>query len=157
AVVPGRPGDSLLVQALRSGGDLKMPPKGKLPDAVIADLERWVALGAPGPRSGPAGERKAVGMSIEDGKNFWAYRPPQRPPAPAVCATAWPANDIDRFILARLEREGLHPAADADRPTLIRRLFYDLTGLPPTPEAVDAFIRDTDPAAYERLVDRLLA
>jgi cytochrome c553 len=156
AVVPGKPDDSRLIQALRHAGDLKMPPKGKLPESVIADFERWVALGAPAPRAAAAG-RKAVGLSNEQGRSFWAYRPLRKTDPPAVRDATWPAGDIDRFILARLEAVGLTPAGDADRPTLARRLYYDLTGQPPTPEEVDAFARDSDPLAYEKLVDRLLA
>src|SRR5207248_11540177 len=97
------------------------------------------------------------GLSVEEGRNFWAYKPPQAPPVPAVKDAGWPADDIDRFVLARLEAKGLRPAPDADRAALARRVYYDLTGLPPTPEQVDAFVRDTDPAAYEKLVDHLLA
>jgi hypothetical protein len=156
AVIPGKARDSLLIRALHYGDDLRMPPKGKLPDAVIADFERWVNLGAPDPRAGSQVARKATGMSLEAGRKFWAYRPPVRPTAPEVRDTGWPAGDIDRFILARLEGKKLRPSADADRATLIRRLYYDLLGMPPTPEEVDAWLRDTSPAAYERLVDRLL-
>jgi hypothetical protein len=158
AVVPGKADDSLLIRSVRYDGDPKMPPAGKLPDAVIADLERWVRMGAPDPRSGPAGAGgPRLGTSIEEGRNFWAYRPPHRPAVPAVEDSAWPANDIDRFILARLEREGLRPAGEADRAVLARRLYFDLLGLPPTPEEVDAFAADPDPAACAKLVDRLLA
>src|SRR5207249_7993546 len=122
--------------------DVKMPPKGKLPDAVIADFEKWVATGAPDPRTAASGGRKPPVGDLEAGRKFWAYRPPVPPPVPAVKAADWPANDIDRFVLARLEAQGLRPAADADRPTLIRRLYYDLIGLPPSPEEVDAFVAD---------------
>jgi hypothetical protein len=158
ALVPGRPADSLLIRSIRHDGDRKMPPAGKLPDAVLADLERWVRMGAPDPRSDaprPAG--RLAGMTVEEGRAFWAYRPPQRPAVPAVRDAAWPAGDIDRFILARLEQEGLRPAAEADRVVLVRRLYFDLLGLPPTPEEVQQFAADSDPNAYEKLVDRLLA
>jgi hypothetical protein len=99
-------------------------------------------------------------MSIEDGRKFWAYRPPHTDPPPQSAKEEnknWPVNDIDRFVLARLKAAGLQPSAEADRATLARRLFYDLIGLPPTSEVVDAFVRDRDPLAYEKLVDRLLA
>ncbi|MBY0513391.1 MAG: DUF1549 domain-containing protein, partial [Gemmataceae bacterium] len=154
-VVPGKPADSPLVRSLRYDGDVKMPPKGKLPDAVIADFEKWVAMGAPDPRGGTTGRK--TGLDVEAGRNFWAYKPAVHPPVPAVKNAARAATDIDRFILAKLEAAGLAPAPDADRPTLVRRLYYDLLGLPPSPEEVDAFENDADPAAYEKLVDRLLA
>jgi hypothetical protein len=158
AVFPGKADNSRLVQALRYGDDLHMPPKGKLSDAVIADFEQWVKLGAPDPRTTAASAgRKPGGMSLEEGRAFWAYRPLHRPAAPAVRDAAWPSGDIDCFILARLEAAGLRPTADADRATLARRLFYDLIGLPPTPEEVDAFVNDSDARAYEKLVDQLLA
>jgi hypothetical protein len=155
AVVPGKPGESLLVQCLKYGGDVKMPPKGKLPDAVIADFEKWVVMGAPDPRGGTTGRK--VGLDVEAGRSFWAYKPPLLPPVPKVATGTWAACEIDHFILAKLEAAGQAPAPDADRATLVRRLYFDLIGLPPTPEEVDAFAADGDPAAYERLVDRLLA
>jgi hypothetical protein len=158
AIVPGKAADSLLVKTLHyAAGEVQMPPKGKLPDAVIADVEKWVNMGAPDPRGAAGGPKRQIGMSVEAGRNFWAYRPVKAPAIPAVKDANWPAGDIDRFVLARLEARGLRPAADADRATIARRVYYDLTGLPPTPEKVDAFVRDTDPAAYEKLVDRLLA
>ncbi|MDB5311003.1 MAG: hypothetical protein JWO38_5205 [Gemmataceae bacterium] len=157
SLVPGKPAESALIQTLKYDGDLKMPPKGKLPDGVIADLETWVKMGAPDPRRAQAGGgKKQIGLSIEEGRKFWAYRPVTDPAVPAVKTAGWAANDIDRFILAGLEAKGLKPAPDADRATLARRVYYDLHGLPPTPEEVDAFVRDPDPQAYEKLVDQLL-
>ena len=155
-VVPGKPAESLLLKTLRYDGEVKMPPAGKLPNAVIADFEKWVTMGAPDPRTSGAVKRQ-VGMGLEAGRNFWAYKAPTAPPVPAVKTASWPANDLDRCILANLEAKGLKPAADADRTTLVRRVYFDLTGLPPSPEDVDAFVRDPDSAAYEKLVDRLLA
>jgi cytochrome c553 len=156
AIVPGKPAESLLIESVKYDGDLKMPPKGKLPAAAIADLEQWVKLGAPDPRVGGA-KPKQVGLSIEEGRKFWSYKPVAKPAIPAVKDSAWAANDIDRFILARLEAAGLKPVKDADRLTLVRRLYFDLHGLPPTPEEADAFVKDADPQAYEKLVDKLLA
>src|SRR5262245_37158432 len=98
AVVPGKVDDSLLIKALRYDGDLKMPPAKKLPDVIVADFERWVAMGAADPRTGSAAAAKSTGMSVEDGKKFWAYRPPFRSPLPAIRDATWPVNDIDRFI-----------------------------------------------------------
>jgi Protein of unknown function (DUF1553)/Protein of unknown function (DUF1549)/Planctomycete cytochrome C len=151
AIVPGEPKKSRLIQALHHDGDTRMPPNGKLPDPVIADFDKWVTMGAPDPRTATGG-RKAVGMSIDEGRRFWAYRPVVVPAVPKVNA----ASDIDRFIVAKLEDKGLKSAAKAERATLARRVYYDLTGLPPTPEEVDAFVADKDPKAFENLVDRLL-
>ncbi len=159
AVVPGDLSKSLLVKAVRwADEELQMPPKEKLPAELVADLEAWVRMGAPDPRDGGAAARpKQVGMSLEEGRRFWSYRPVERPLLPAVRDAAWPAGEIDRFVLAGLEARGLRPAPEADRAVLARRLTYDLHGLPPTPEEVDAFGRDASPDAWEQLVDRLLA
>ena len=157
AVVPGKPDQSLLVKTMRYAADApEMPPKGKLPDAVIADFEAWVKMGAPDPRAGAAAVARK-GMSLEDGRKFWAFVPPANPAAPEVKDAAWPRTDADRFVLAALEAKGLRPAADADRRSLARRVSFDLTGLPPAPEDVEAFAADPAPDAYEKLVDRLLA
>ncbi len=155
-LVPGKPGESLLMEALRYEGTA-MPPKGKLSDAVIADFARWIELGAPDPRDGAAVPARPATVDIEAGRRFWAYQAPRAHRPPDVRAASWPSTEIDRFILAGLEARGLHPAADADRSTLAHRLAYDLTGLPLPPEEVDAFVADPAPDAYERLVDRLLA
>ncbi len=155
-LVPEKAKDSLLLKTLRYDGDVKMPPRQKLPDAVIADFEAWINRGAPDPRTA-AGTGKQRGLSLEEGRRFWAYRPVNDPPVPPVKDRAWPRGAIDTFVLAGLEAKGLRPAAEADRATLIRRVYYDLVGLPPVPEEVDAFVADRRSDAYERLVDRLLA
>jgi cytochrome c553 len=155
AVVPGKPGESPLLNALKHDG-LAMPPKGKLPDAVVADFEHWIKLGAPDPRDGVTASTKA-GIDLEAGRKFWAYQRPKWIEAPKVEDDAWPSGMIDRFVLARLEAKGLRSVRDADRATLARRVWFDLVGLPPTPEEVDAFVRDPASDAYEKLVDRLLA
>lgn len=156
AIVPGKAAESLLIKTLRYDGDVRMPPKGKLPDAVIADFESWINRGAVAPETTVASGRKPMGMSLEEGRRFWAYRAPAMPQLPAVQQQSWPINPIDQFILARLEAAGLKPVPEADRATLARRVAYDLTGLPLPLEAVDAFCADTSPDAYEKLVDRLL-
>ncbi|MBX6313719.1 MAG: DUF1553 domain-containing protein [Isosphaeraceae bacterium] len=155
AIVPGQPDESLLLEALRHEG-LAMPPKGKLPDGVVADFERWIQMGAPDPRDGRAAPAR-TGIDLEAGRQFWAYQLPRRHEPPAVADADWPRTDIDRFILAKLEAHGLRPVHDADKATLVRRLYFDLIGLPPSPEEIDAFASDTAPDSYERLVDRLLA
>lgn len=155
AIVPGKAKESLLFRRMCSEADDRMPPDGNLPDAVRQDFADWIDRGAPDPRTGKA--VKARGMSVEEGQKFWAYLPPRKRSLPEVKDGRWPAADLDRFVLAAMEAKGLRPASDADRVTLARRLHYDLTGLPPTPEAVEVFVNDASPDAYERLVDRLLA
>lgn len=144
-VIVHKPDDSRLVQAIRyAHDDLKMPPKGRLPDAAIAAIEQWVKNGAVDPRPKQA---KA---------NWWSLQPIQKSAIPTT-NDARAVNPIDHFIIAKLHERGLTLAPEADRRTLIRRLTFDLTGLPPTPEEIDAFVGDSRPAAYEQLVDRLLA
>ena len=135
-----------------------MPPKGKLPAAVIADIERWIADGAIDPRV--AGETKTAGIDFEKAKHFWSFAKPKMPKrAPTSRTPPGPRRrgSLIRFILAKLESEGLQPAELAEPRTLIRRVTFDLTGLPPTPEEVDAFLADKSPDAYAKLVDRLLS
>jgi cytochrome c553 len=155
AVVPHDLESSLLLSALRYDS-FEMPPKGKLPAAVIADFEKWIQSGAVDPRTEPVKVAKPRSIDIEAGRQHWAYRPIQKPPLPSVARSDWPLSDIDRFILAKLEANGLQPVADADRATLLRRLSFTLTGLPPTPEQLDAFVRNEAPDAYEQVVDQLL-
>ncbi|MFO0875993.1 MAG: DUF1553 domain-containing protein [Gemmataceae bacterium] len=154
ALVPGKPEESLLIKALDHRGDLKMPPGAPLPAAVVADLKAWVKMGAPAP---DASAQVTKGTDWNEARRFWSFQPVRRPALPTVKRADWVKNDIDRFILARLETEGLTPVAAADRRTLIRRVTFDLTGLPPTPAEVEAFEADRDPRAYARVVDRLLA
>lgn len=151
-VVPGKPAESRLVDAVRHvDEDFKMPPDKKLPDRQIADLVRWVEMGAPFPAT-HEGPRK----NSRD-PNHWSFQPPAEQRVPAVKGAAWPVSAIDNFILTRLEAEGLSPAVPADKRTLIRRVTFDLVGLPPTPSEIDAFLADERPDAYALLVDRLLA
>jgi hypothetical protein len=141
AVVPGDLDKSLLIQAIRyTDENLQMPPKekGRLPAEVVADFEAWVKRGAPDPRDGSA--PMAYAVDIEAAKKRWPYTPPVEPAIPAVKDAAWPRNPIDHFILAKLEEKGLAPAADADPRTLLRRVAYDLIGLPPSAEELDEFL-----------------
>jgi len=157
AVVPKNLDESLLIEAIRyRDEDLEMPPKDKLPASVIADFEKWIMMGAPDPRRATRPVSKPDSIDIEAGRKHWAYQPLKAPAIPEVKNAAWPASDIDRFILARLEAAGLQPGADANKITLIRRLYFDLIGLPPTPEEIARFVDDKSPAAYENLVDRLM-
>jgi hypothetical protein len=161
ALVAGEPAKSLLIKALKHDAreDLKMPPKKKLGSEVIADFEKWIAMGAPDPRDGTVKVTKHE-IDIDKGRTFWSFQPPKKIGLPAVKDTAWPKSDIDRFLLAGLEAKGLKPVADADPRTLLRRLTFDLTGLPPAPEDVEEFVKAhaaKPQAALEAAVDRLLA
>ncbi|MBI3209262.1 MAG: PSD1 domain-containing protein, partial [Candidatus Solibacter usitatus] len=156
AVVPGKINEGTLLAAIRHEGR-RMPPTGKLPDAVIADFEKWIAMGAPDPRDGKAGEWKEVTVDIEKGRKYWAFQSPSKPAMPKLKNTKWSNQPVDMLLMAAMERKGLTPAADADKQTLLRRVSMDLTGLPPTPEEIAAFQSDKRPDAYARVVDRLLA
>jgi hypothetical protein len=156
AIVPGKPGESLLIKAIRYRDELlRMPPKGKLSAAVVADLEHWVAIGAPDPRTTAAAVKGAIDW--EAARRHWAFQPIKCPPVPIVKNAPWPQTPVDNFLLASLEARGLTPSPPADRRTLIRRAYFDLIGLPPTPAEVDAFEADRSPDAFEKVVDRLLA
>ena len=160
AVVPGNPKKSRLIEAIGyRNPDLQMPPQNRLSATEVAALEKWVALGAPDPRHGGVDAVPAStppGMSIEEGRNFWSFRPVANPAIPKVRRSAWIRTPIDAFVLAKLEAAGLEPAPPADKRTLVRRATFDLTGLPPTPAEIDAFLRDESPQAFERVVERLL-
>lgn len=156
-IVPGDPESSLLVRAIRYvDEDLKMPPEGKLPDAVIADFTEWVRMGAPDPRPKADAAPSAAATAPAKASDLWSLRPLLPAPPPAVHDTAWPRSEIDRFLLAALEAKGLSPVGDASKERLLRRVSFDLTGLPPTVEELDAFAKDDSPHAFEKVVDRLL-
>jgi len=164
AVKPGAPDESLLIKSvLYTDEALKMPPKGKLSDAEIADLTKWIKDGAKWPNEAvkPAPEPKTNGpLFTPEQKAFWAFQPVKRsaPPVPGDAKTgAWIRSPIDAFVLAKLNEKGLAPASPADKRTLIRRVTFDLTGLPPTPDEVDAYLKDDSAGAFEKVVDRLLA
>jgi hypothetical protein len=155
-LAPGDPRASVLLKALRYE-ELKMPPPGKLPDAVIADFQRWIKEGAADPHvSAPAASSSAA-VDVQGGKQFWSFRMPRSHPAPQVQNRGWPIQKIDHFVLARLEQAEMEPSPPADRRTWLRRVSFDLIGLPPTPEEVEVFVNDSSPNAHETVVDRLLA
>ena len=156
AVVPGKPEESLFIRAIHYDGR-KMPPSGQLPESVIADFEKWVQLGAPDPRETQAAAWKPSTVDIEKGRKYWAFQPVQKPATPKVRNGKWSSQPIDRFLLARMEPKRVVPVADADRATWLRRVTFDLTGLPPTPQEIDAFAKDRSRTAYAKVVDRLLA
>ncbi len=149
SIVPGDADASILIQAVRQSGDLKMPPGGKLTAEEIAALEKWVADGAVWPGDEADAKNPAA--------DHWSFQPIAKPQPPAAAHPALARNAIDHFVQARLAKENLAPSPEADRATLIRRISLDLTGLPPSPEQVAAFVNDDSPDAYEKLVDTLLA
>ncbi len=156
ALMPGDPSKSALVKAVRYEGR-KMPPSAQLPESVIADFEKWVAMGAPDPRVPVASNWKPAGVDIEKGRKYWAFQAPQKPAIPAVMNAKWSSQPIDRLLLARMEQQHVTPVADADRATWLRRVTFDLSGLPPAPEELDAYLKDAGKDADAKVVDRLLA
>ena len=159
AIEPGQPDKSLLIQAVRyQDEDLKMPPEkagGKLSDAQIADLTEWIRRGAPDPRTLVAKGSSATYGGV--GKAHWAFQPVKKPEAPVVSNPAWVRTPVDAFVLAKLDANGMRPNAPAEKSILIRRVTFDLTGLPPTEQEIEDFLTDTRPDAFARVVDRLLA
>lgn len=152
AVAPGKPAESLLLDALRHEQGRAMPPdQPRLPDAVLADFEHWIADGAVDPRQVDPAEERA-----DESRRHWSFQPVVKPMPPDVEDASWASTEIDRFVLAALESRGWRPAPEASRRDWLRRVTFDLTGLPPTPEEVLDFESDTSPLAAERVVDRLL-
>jgi hypothetical protein len=160
SIVPGKSSESRLIQAIGyQDADLKMPPKGKLKDEEIAALTKWVDRGAPWPATvNPTGApAPKAEFNITERAKRWSYQPVRQDvPLPMVKQADWPAQDCDRFILAALEAKGIAPAGPADKRTLLRRVTFDLIGLPPTAAEIDAFLADNSPNAFEKVVDRLL-
>ncbi len=160
AIVPGNPEESLLYEAITwADRDTQMPPKNKMPESAIADFKSWISMGVPDPRVQEVASVKS-GIDIEAGRRFWAFQPPRSVPVPEPKQADWARGEIDRFVLEALESKGLHPVGDAGAESLVRRLHFDLTGLPPSPEEVQAFVRawKVDPErALAAKADALLA
>jgi hypothetical protein len=153
AIVPNDLSKSLILKALSyKDNSLQMPPNEKLPDYVLADFEKWIKNGAPDPRSGT----NLIFSVVEDRKNHWAYQPVPDAQIPKVKSSRWISNPIDNFILKELEEKNLRPSLSAPKEVLIRRLYFDLLGIPPTYEEVESFVKNKSPKAYENLVDELL-
>jgi len=160
-IVPGDLNRSILIKAIRyENNDLQMPPDRKLSVQEIEDFEKWVTNGASGPRGDIVGiaENKRLFQlnGLAEGRKYWAFQAVQSHPVPMVSLKNWPKRPIDYFILAKLESKNLKPAIKADQNTLLRRVYFDLTGLPPSPDQIESFVLDHSPLAYSRLVDRLL-
>lgn len=157
AVAPGQPEKSLLISAVRYQHEsVQMPPDGKLPAGEVAVLEAWVRRGAVFPGPADRGTTKQA-INLAEARKFWSFQPPRARALPQVADASWPRTRIDSFILAELEKQGLKPAAPASARTLVRRVTFDLTGLPPTPAEVDEFTGQVGNLSYEKLVDQLLA
>jgi mono/diheme cytochrome c family protein len=159
AVMPGDPESSLLVKAVRhTDPSLKMPPSGRLADNEVQDLVNWVKSGAVWPAArattAPAGSRYVI---TSEQRSWWAFQPVRKPDLPAVRDAAWRVRPVDRFVAAALEKKGLKPNPPADKRALLRRAYFDLIGLPPTPDQVDAFLADKSPEAFSKAVEELLA
>lgn len=152
AVVPKNVEESLLIDAMRHES-FEMPPKGKLPDSVIADFVKWVEMGAPDPRDGGV---VTSSIDFDEAGKHWAYQPVSQPQLPSVHRTDWPANEIDKFTLAKMEQLKLQPVDKVGKRELIRRATFDLIGLPPTPEDIAAFLNDDSREAFENVINRLL-
>jgi len=158
AVVASEPKQSLLLTAVEYGdATLQMPPKGKLSKQQIADLRRWIEMGAPHPDASGVVRPRSGKIDYEAGRQFWAFQPLRRPALPETARDPWVQTPVDAFILAQLSAHGLKPVPRADRRVLIRRVTFDLLGLPPTAEEIDAFVQDPSPDAFEKVVERLLA
>ncbi|MBX3422675.1 MAG: PSD1 domain-containing protein [Pirellulaceae bacterium] len=154
AIVVGKPQASLLVEALHHRS-LGMPPTGKLPDKTIVQFERWIAAGAAWPDSADVVRPITPQVSDQD-RQWWAFKPLQKVEPPVAANDKWSQNDVDRFVWQRLVEQGMRPAPQAVQEVLVRRLYFDLIGLPPSPQEIDAFVNDPSPAAYQSLIDRLL-
>ncbi len=156
AVVPGKPDDSLIVTAVKHTSALSMPPGKTLDPAEIDALVEWIRMGAPDPRTETA-PPPTSSYDWEKARRHWSFQPVRDPAPPEITAAEWGHSPIDRFIKAKLDEKKLTPQPRATKAALIRRVTYDLIGLPPSPEEVDAFVKDASPHAFEKLVDRLLA
>ncbi|MBM82924.1 MAG: hypothetical protein CMJ78_20370 [Planctomycetaceae bacterium] len=153
AIVRGKPEQSLLIEALRHES-LEMPPDEKLSKPIINDFIKWIEMGAPDPRDGKKVDLRVV--DLQAGREHWAFRRFNNSPLPKVSKEDWIRAPVDRFILAKLQREKMTPATEADKRTLVRRVYFDLIGLPPSPQEVEQFVTDRSTTAYEDLIDRLL-
>jgi len=157
ALVPGDLTESRIIHAIHyEDADFQMPPKSKLSDEAIADLEEWIAMGAPDPRSGAVADSRESGLSVEEGREFWSFKPIEKPKVPAVEDPLWQDSPIDSFIRAAQEAGSINPAEKASRIDLVRRAYFTLIGMPPSPDQIESFVHDHRADAFERLVDELL-
>ena len=158
---PGKPDESILMNALKyDNHELQMPPSGKLSETVLADFEKWISMGAPDPRNSSMEEVFAVGglkaKSLKEGREFWAFKPIKLPLLPAVQKGEWIQDEIDRYILRRIEEHDLEPSQKAKPTTLLRRIFFDLTGLPPSPQDIKDYQNSSSQESFKNVVNKLL-
>ena len=158
---PGKPDESILMNALKyDNHELQMPPSGKLSETVLADFEKWISMGAPDPRNSSMEEVFAVGglkaKSLKEGREFWAFKPIKLPLVPAVQKGEWIQDEIDRYILRGIEEHDLEPSQKAKPTTLLRRIFFDLTGLPPSPQDIKDYQNSSSQESFENVVNKLL-
>jgi len=162
AILPGEPDKSLLLSAIRyKNQDLQMPPSKELADIVIKDFEKWILMGAPDPRDVPMSDISDIGglksKSLKDGRNFWAFKPVQETSSHSIRPEDREKSEIDQLILDKIKNTGFKPAVKAKRQVLLRRAFFDLVGMPPSPEQIGEFLKDSSPDAFKKVVDILLA
>lgn len=157
-IVAGKPMASSIYEAMTwNNEDMQMPPKQKLPDDVVANFKKWIEMGAPDPREAAAiAEAPKSKIDVAEGRKHWAFQKPVKQQIPPLNDLDWPRSDIDKFVLAELEAKNLTPVSDADRRTLIRRIAFDLTGLPPTPDEIKAFLSDSSPNAVKNVIEQYL-
>ena len=159
-LVPGQPDRSLIIKAMRfTDPNLQMPPKDKVPDSVLADFENWVRMGAPDPRTGKNAAMLKTDEDLKKAREHWAFKKvtAPEPPKPKAHLKSWIQNEIDLFVLAKLEEKGMFPSPVADKWTLVRRAYYDLLGMPPTAKEAEEFVNDESKDAWSKLIDKLLA
>ena len=157
AIEPGAPEKSLLLEAIAySNPDLEMPPRGKLPTSKIAQIEHWIRMGAADPRDGDVSESADEAIDLDKGRQFWSFRPISLPPAPKNTDKDWAFNLIDRFVMAELEKNSMAPTRDASKAELLRRVSFDLTGLPPSPDQIRSFQKDASEQHYQSIIDQML-
>ena len=157
ALVPGNLTESRIIHAIHyEDADFQMPPKNKLSDEAITDLEDWIAIGAPDPRSGVIADSRDSSLSVEEGREFWSFKPIEKPEVPLVEDPLRQDSPIDSFIRAAQELGGINPAKKASRVDLVRRAYFTLIGMPPSPDQIESFVQDQRDDAFDRLVDKLL-
>jgi len=158
AITEGSPAESLLFEAIQfNNPDLEMPPKGKLPDAEIALIQTWIEMGAPDPRDGTFHGPEEHSIDLEAGRQFWSFQPLRSTPTPEVSDPTWPRNPVDHFVMVQWDEAAIQPVEDAAPDALLRRLYFDLTGLPPDTATLKAFASEPTESHYAAIVDKLLA